>query len=132
MASAKSRSSEASFLVTTGDEEHRASLTELVFELCRGLTERLGAVMLLELWTASRDAVDESAVESSPAPGFRITAAHGADIDHALDDLAAALGRVRILNHPASIVRERSKHISPPGLRPLLTRTEASCATGTR
>ncbi|REJ70386.1 MAG: DUF1704 domain-containing protein [Planctomycetota bacterium] len=116
---------EASFLFAPADERLHKRLTKLIDAIVSDMSERFGAFLIIEVWSAPdkevAEAVEESAIEPTELrPTFMIGARGPNTPLRAVEALRANLTRVSYLRQKASCVVSYTADGHPPGLPPLL------------
>ena len=108
---------ESSWLVATGGG---GGVRRLVRELVGSMTSRYGAALVIELWSARPVALEEP--EADPVPGFRV---FGHRFSPIVEALVRSLRSVTILKHHAEVEVLPGRKWSPPGMRPIMTDSQA-------
>ena len=112
--------SDASYLLASGDPRLHDSLGGLVRAIAQTMVEQFGAFLLLEL--SSGDIREPGA--SSPAerarPRFRIVTPRDADTGALVDGFAQVLSRLRLQKRSAAVEVDRVTECAPSALPPLV------------
>jgi uncharacterized protein (TIGR02421 family) len=119
--------SEASYLVASGDRSQHPTLRGLVHIVARTLAAEFGGFLLLEMWAGALDR-ETSPVPDTPAvlrPGFRVFAPKDEQPRATAEAMQSALSRIRAARQSAEVELARTARCRPPGLPPLLTGSEA-------
>ena len=118
--------SEASYLICSGQGRLHDGLAELVHAIAEILVEQFGACLLLELWDAPAFATEAPVTTAEPTPAFRVMAPPEASRDDMTDDLVAALGRVKLGKRKARVSTASAGKSCPRAMRPFLSAPEAA------
>ena len=89
------------------------------------LSREFGAFLLIEVW-AVHDAgpeVDPRAIEVLPR--FRVYAPQVLEASSTVDALVEGLGKLKVMKRAVAVELARVRQVSPPGMRPLLSRARA-------
>ena len=119
--------SEASYLICSGERRLQSGLAELVRGTAEVLVEQFGACLLLEVWEAPADTLEETETTVGQlAPEFRIVATRGASRNGMTADFEEALGRVKLGRKQARVSAVSAAKSCPKGMRPLLSASDAA------
>ena len=118
--------SEASYLICSGQRRLHSGLAQLVRAVAEILVEQFGACLLLELWETPPCTVDVPETTADSTPSFKLLATRKAARDDVTVDLGAALGRVRLRGHKTGVSTVSAGKSCPKAMRPLLTASEAA------
>lgn len=113
--------SEASYLLASGDPDVQAMVSELVYEIATLQSRACGAFLLVEIWTNPNLLPRETDGNSPPAPAFRILAPRSNAPMAVIERLQQALRSVRLRRCCARVSVDYVRRCAPPGMKPLLT-----------
>lgn len=120
---------QAAYLVASGDEEYRQPLAALCRRIGAAMREHYGTFLFLEVWAQEVD--DElRRSRAAAAPAFEIVAPEPDSLPKPLDALAAALSEVTVSGQRATVSTSHGLRIAPPGLRPLESAGKSRAAGG--
>jgi uncharacterized protein (TIGR02421 family) len=119
--------SEASYLIASGDAGMQPSLSRLVRGVAGALSAEFGAFLILEIWAA---AVDPDDVPLPAAPGlmkprFRILAPKNLEQREYVDALEGALSRIKVAKRAGEVEVLPTAACWPPRYQSLLPPREA-------
>ena len=112
--------SEASYLLCSGQRRLQPEITELVRSVSETLVEQFGACLLLELWSAVPIVTEGPVTTDDLNPRYRLVAAKGASSDAVTGELEEALARLKLGGKQANVVRATSAKCCPKGQVPIL------------
>jgi uncharacterized protein (TIGR02421 family) len=119
--------SEASYLIASGDAKLHPSLARLVRGVAGALGAQFGAFLILEIWAAAADP-DDVPLPATPEvmrPRFRILAPKDQEPRELIDTLQSALSRIKIARKTSEVEVLSTAHCWPPRFRTLLPAREA-------
>jgi uncharacterized protein (TIGR02421 family) len=116
---------EAAYLVASGERRYEAGVNELCRSISETLEEHFGALLLVELWAEDDRAAPEAARELA-RPRFRIVAEPQASLRPTATALEAALREIRLHNLQADVELTFAEAPAPPGIGPIA----ADCTHG--
>jgi uncharacterized protein (TIGR02421 family) len=121
--------SEAAYLLAPGTAPVRRGLKQLVGRIAKTAAQRLGAFLILEVWSGDdqhvRREVDDLTGEALlPRPGFRIMTRRPHRPEGTVATLEFALQRVRLHRQSAEVVVNLHASNHPPGMKKFMTETE--------
>jgi uncharacterized protein (TIGR02421 family) len=119
--------SEASYMICSGQKRLHDGVAELVQGVCKTLVEQFGTCLLLEIWESPIRGETMAITTAQPRPAFRIVETRGASCPDVTDGFGTALSRMRLGSKKAHVVVVTSARSCPGAMRPLLT---ASAAAG--
>jgi uncharacterized protein (TIGR02421 family) len=122
---------EASYLTATGGRAIHPGLSELVRRIAETLTVEFGAVLIIELWSASDD-TEASLAEGEPTPRFTIFAPRDEYLTPFVEAFSGSLSRVKVRKQRAVVRVTRSQRTCPKALPAILSATvaqELKCVT---
>lgn len=120
---------EASYLVVSGEKRFASDIQYLARQVIDELADEFGAFLLLEVWAARQPSsvVEEPQDVLRPSgPGFRILTLKKGYPSRTVEALRGALQNIRVNKQKGEVKLERLNKIAPPGLAPLISRTEAA------
>jgi uncharacterized protein (TIGR02421 family) len=112
--------SEASYLICSGQRRLQAGLSELVQAVAETLVEQFGACLLFEFWAAPPRVREGPVTTAELVPEFRIVATRGAASEAMTDELEAALHRVKYGSRKARVTTKMAAKSCPKSLPPVL------------
>ncbi len=113
-------SSEASYLIGSGQRRLQPGLTDLVRAVAEVLVEQFGACLLLEFWAAAPLVTERPVTTAELIPEFRILATKGAASDAMTNEFEEALHRVKLGSRKARVTRSIASKSCPKSLAPIL------------
>lgn len=121
---------EASYLSAPGAATRRKGLRQLVRRVVESASSKLGAFLILEIWSAEDREVpqqqDEITGESLlPAPAFRILTRRPHRPEGTVAKLQIELQRIRINRQPALVEIDLDARNHPPRMAQLIAQTDA-------
>ncbi len=114
---------EASYIMATGNRRQQKQLSQLVKSIAQTLKASFGSFLIVEVWIGGREPVEEDFPPYKPL--FRIIRPKNSAISTTIEMLEKTLKDIKIRTEPAKVDIVDSGKISPPGLPPLITTTEA-------
>ncbi len=114
---------EASYLITRGNRRQQKQISLLVQNIAKTLKESFGSFLIVEIWVSGDKSVNEDV--SSYKPAFKILQTKKTQIASTIETLDRALKGIKIRKEKANVEIADSTKISPPGLPPLITLSEA-------
>lgn len=110
--------SEAAYLSAPGARRFQRFVTRLVEQLAVSMTDRFGAYLVLEVWTAE---VPTQTAEASSPPGFRVLHQPGTEMPSTIRVLQQGLMGLKAARQKAEVATCATRRITPPGLPPLVS-----------
>ena len=112
--------SQPAYLLATGGETDADGVRHLVQAAATGLAERVGAALVIEVWTPLDEDGEDDIDPFDRRPGFTVYTPDDARAQAAVDALADALSEIEISGQAADVTCIATPEIVPPGLEPLL------------
>ena len=116
---------EASYLIAPGETRHRGAVAALVRRVVEMLSREFGAFLIVEVWAAPDGGKATDPAVPTVLPTFTIYTPRSASIASTVEVFVRRLKRVRVLKHGVEVEVVRDGRGCPPGLRPLLTTSDA-------
>ncbi len=121
---------EAAYLCAPGGAVRRQGLRKLIRRLAETITPRLGALLILEVWSEedhrTPQVLDELTHEPlRPNPAFRIVTQSAHRAEAAVVKLETALRRVKIDRLPSEVTIDSRAQPHPPGMQHLISEADA-------
>jgi len=116
---------EASYLIASGDPDAHASVTALVHGVVSTLSPEFGAFLIIEVWASEDGGPANDPANPTVSPVFYISAPESRALTRTVDTLARQLRRIKVLKQGVEVAHAHGGVRHPPGMRPLLTRSEA-------
>lgn len=116
-------SGEAAYVIAPGDAEYRDDVSRLCGNIAATIQECFGACVLIEIWSEPQAAVSE---KQTWQPAFEIVAAEASLAGAPVEELAQALGEIRVHRLKSQVTKRRAPRVQPPGLPPLLEQANAA------
>lgn len=119
--------SEASYLIVSGERSLHKSVARLVSAVVQTLSEVYGAFLIVELWSTAVTERGNDEDEPQPHPAFRIVAKlHDNDpLTSTLNRLERSLQKIRLWHRQAYVSIEKNGRAIPPGKLPLIGAKDA-------
>jgi uncharacterized protein (TIGR02421 family) len=112
--------SQPAYLLATGGEPDHHGIRRLAAAAAHGLAERVGAALVIEVWTPL-DEDDEDEIDPfDRRPGFSVYTPDDPRAQAAADALSDALSEIEIAGQAADVRCISTPEIAPPGLEPVL------------
>lgn len=112
--------SQPAYLLATGGPDDQDGVCRLATAAVSGLTEHVGAALVIEVWTPLDEDGDEDVDPFDRRPGFTVYAPDDDRANAAADALSDALSEIEIAGQAADVTCIVAPEIAPPGLEPLL------------
>lgn len=112
--------SEASYLVCSGESRLYRSLHELVWNIVETLSQIFGAFLVVEIWSAPEEGHEPGEKIDRSEPKFKISTKGDMRLSTTIDELQAALLKTRILKRTPKVEIIPGPS-GPMGMRPLLS-----------
>ena len=119
---------EASFLLGSGGRPHRRGISRLVLQMARAMRESFGSFLVVEAWTSGPPEEDPERLDPVSPPAFRIFHPGSIELAATVEGFEESLREIRIRRQRSSVESVVGRKISPQGLTPLLSPTEAAKA----
>jgi uncharacterized protein (TIGR02421 family) len=116
--------SEAAYLIASGGARFRPSLSSLVYQIAKTLSDEFGAFLLVEIWAAPDGGRANDPAEPDVLPRFNIHASASSAISRTVEALEKRLKRVKVLKQGVQVDVQRGGQLHPSGLKPLLKASE--------
>lgn len=116
---------EASYLIAPGGSTLRRSVSKLLREIARTLSNEFGAFLIVEIWSAPEGGKANDPAVPSVLPTFSIHAAATAKMTGLVDVLEKRLKQVKVLKHGVRVEVFRDGKTHPPEMKPLMKINEA-------
>jgi uncharacterized protein (TIGR02421 family) len=116
---------EASYLIAPGAAAYHKTVSNLVRQVGKTLSEQFGALLIVEIWAAPEGGKANDPAVPTVLPTFTIHAPKAAGLARTVEALQTPLERVKILKHGVNVVVVRDGKRHPPEMKPLLTTAEA-------
>ena len=121
--------SEASYLIASGDRKIQIGLTELVHAVARTMVDQFGAFLILEVWSGAAGDDLEPTPPSGLKPRFRIVVPKDANLGEFVDKFDEALSGIKVAKQLAQVEVTQAARCCPKPFAPILS---ASAANGLR
>jgi uncharacterized protein (TIGR02421 family) len=108
---------EAAYLVASGEKQFHDGLSELCQRVKVSMQEHFGTFIFLEVW--AQKAQSDSDITAIDGPAFEIVASDPAAIPHTIDVFTTALEAITVHGHSARVTVRSSEMVAPPDLLPL-------------
>ena len=124
-------SAETSVLHVSGDASSLHSTRLLTRRLAETISEYFGGLLIVEIWAESpEDAGDVPTTETGeplpPRPFFTVIAPKRRQPSRTIQTLIKSLASIRLLRQKADAVLDEESPPYPPGMKPLLSRSDAA------
>lgn len=117
---------EASYLLASGEPGALEGVSGLVKGITSTQAASFGASLLVELWAAEDSTHHEISDPSVVRPGFRLVVFRHHAPMRLLEELESALLGITIAGQVPRVSLAYRDHITPPGLEPLISETDAN------
>lgn len=118
---------EASYLIAPGEGSYHRSVAKLVSNVVNTLSSLFGAFLLVEIWSSRNNVTGKSQLERLKPASRIFTRERSTDsLSSTIEALEKGLKRIRIFKESASVEVMHGKNEYPPGLKPLIGRTNAA------
>lgn len=116
---------EASYLVAPGEARYHHSISQLVQQVAKTLSDEFGAFLIVEIWAAPDGGKANNAAVPTVMPSFTIHAPDTAAMARPLEAMERRLKRIKVLKQGVEVEVRRGGRTHAPAMRPLLKTAEA-------
>ena len=117
---------QASYLTTTDNRRQHQQLTALVKGIAGTLKESFGSFLIVEVWVSEKNDQDQDIDQSAYNGAFKIVKPKKTEISSAIESLKKSLEKIIIRKERAEVKIVPASKISPPGMQPIITHSEAT------